>query len=87
MEDNVDIKRQQKVTFRMNGSRFTPPFLVCSRPTTAAGLLGTDFLSRLFAKLDFDRGKMSINDGIFGIRSKYRNEAKRDGASERTAPS
>jgi hypothetical protein len=46
----------------MNGRRFTHPFLVCSLPTTAAGLLGTDFLSRLGAKLDFDRGKMSIID-------------------------
>ena len=46
----------------MNESRFTHPFLVCSLTTTAAGLLGTDYLSRLGAKLDFDRGKMSIND-------------------------
>ena len=46
----------------MNGKRFRNPFLVCSLPTTAAGVLGTDFLSRLVAKLDLDRGKMSIND-------------------------
>jgi len=46
----------------MNGSRFTHPFLVCSLPTTAADLLGTDFLSILGAKFDFDRGKMSTND-------------------------
>jgi len=60
--DTLDIKGQQTVTFRMNGRRFTHPFLVCSLPTTAAGLLGTDFLSRLGAKLDFDRSKMSISD-------------------------
>ena len=61
-EDTLDIKGQQTVSFRMNGRRFTHPFLVCSLPTTAAGILGTDFLSRLGAKLDFERGKMSIND-------------------------
>jgi hypothetical protein len=60
--DNLDIKGQQTVAFRMNGRRFTHPFLVCSQPTIAAGLLGTDFLSRFGAKLDFDRGKMSIID-------------------------
>jgi len=31
-------------------------------PTTADGLLGTDFLSQIGAKLDFDRGKIAIND-------------------------
>ena len=60
--DTLDIKSLQTGTFRMNGSSFTHPFLVCSLPTTAAGLLFTDFLSILCAKLYFDCGKMSIND-------------------------
>ena len=47
--DILDIKGQQTVTFRMNGRRFTHPFLVSSLPNTAAGLLGTNFLSRLGA--------------------------------------
>ena len=59
--DTLDIKGQQTVTFLMNGSSFTHAFLVCSLPATAGGLLCTDFLSRLGAKLDFERSKMSIS--------------------------
>jgi len=37
-------------------------FLVCSVPTEAAVLLGTDFLEKLSAVIDFEKGKMSLGD-------------------------
>jgi hypothetical protein len=59
--DTLDIRGQQTVTFRLNGGRFTHPFLVCTLPTKAAGLLGTDFLNPVGAKIDFAGGKLSID--------------------------
>jgi len=60
--DVLDIRGRQSVTFLLNGSEFTHSFLVCSLPTKAAGLLGTDFMDRLGAKIDFERGKMLFTD-------------------------
>jgi len=57
--DVLDIRGQQSVTFLLNGSEFTHS-LVCSLPAKAAGLLGTDFMDRLGAKIDFECGKMSF---------------------------
>jgi len=51
--DVLDIRRQQSVTFLLNGSEITHSSLVCSLPTKAAGLLGTDFMDRLGTKIDF----------------------------------
>jgi len=58
--DFLDIREQQSVTFLMKGIEFTHSFLVCSLPTMATGLLGTDFMERLNAKIDFKCGKMSF---------------------------
>ena len=58
--DVLDIRGQQSVTFLLNGIEFTHSFLVCSLPTKAAGLLGTDFMDRLGAKIDFECGKLSF---------------------------
>jgi hypothetical protein len=59
--DNLDIRGQQTVPFRLNGGRFTQPFLVRTLPTKAAGLLGTDFLNQVGAKIDFAAGKLSVD--------------------------
>ena len=49
----LDIKGIQSVTFTLNGREFTHAFLVCGLPTDAAGLLGTDFLEKAGAVMDF----------------------------------
>jgi hypothetical protein len=43
---------------------FTHHFLVCSLPTKAAGLLVTDLLDRLGAKIDFESREMSVSDRL-----------------------
>ena len=44
--DLLDIKGLQSASFSLNGRDYTHAFLVCSLPTEAAGLLGTDFLKK-----------------------------------------
>ena len=44
--DLLDIKGLQSVSFLLNGREYTHAFLVCSLPTEAAGLLGTDILEK-----------------------------------------
>ena len=58
--DVLDIRAQQSVTFRLNGREFTHSFLICPLPTKAAGLLGTDYLERLGAIVDFACGELSL---------------------------
>jgi hypothetical protein len=55
----LDIKGLQSVTFTLKGREFTHAFLVCALPTNAAVLLGTDFLEKAGAVIDFECGKMS----------------------------
>ena len=56
--DVLDIRRQESVTFRLNGREFTHS--LCPLPTKAAGLLGTDYLDRLGAIVDFECGELSL---------------------------
>ena len=58
----LDVKGLQKVTFLQNRREYTHTFLVCSLPTEAAGPLGTDFLEKLGAVIDFRSRKMSLAD-------------------------
>jgi len=44
--------------------KFDHTFLVCPLPTEAAGLLGTHFLERRSAHINFEEGKMSFNDTV-----------------------
>ena len=57
----LDIKGQQ-IVFVVDRREFNHTFLVCSLPTDAAGLLGTDFLNGAGALIDFGCGKMSLTD-------------------------
>jgi len=41
---------------------YTRTFLICSLPTDAAGLLGTDFLEKTGAVIDLKCGQMSLTD-------------------------
>jgi hypothetical protein len=45
--DVLEIREQHSVTLMLNGSEFTLFFLVCTLPTKAAGLLGTDFFGSI----------------------------------------
>ena len=56
----LNIKGQQSVSFKLNGCEFKHTFLVCSLPTDAAGLVGTDFMASLGAVIDFERGKLLL---------------------------
>jgi len=56
----LDIRRQQTVNVVLNGKEFTHSFLICSLPTAAAGLIGTDFMNRLCTVIDFECGKMTL---------------------------
>jgi len=58
----LTIKGQQTVSFAVDGREFSHTFLVCSFPTDAAGLFGTDFLNEAGASVDFGCGKMSLAD-------------------------
>ena len=46
----------------VDGREFSHTFLVCSLPTDAAGLLGTEFLNEAGVSIDFGCGKMSFAD-------------------------
>ena len=55
------IKGQQTVSFMVDGRRFNRTYMVCSLPSDAAGLLGTDsFLNKAGVSIDFGCGKMSL---------------------------
>ena len=58
--ETLQVKGQQHVSFVLGESRLDHTFLVCSLPTDAAGLLGTDFLERTGASINFECGKMAL---------------------------
>ena len=58
----LDIKGQQTVSFVVDGREISHKFLVCSLPTDAAGLLGTDFFKGAGALIDLGCGKMLLTD-------------------------
>jgi len=60
----LDVKDLQKVIFLLNRREYTHTFLVCSLPTEAAGLLGTDFLEKFGAVIDFEKWKISLVDMV-----------------------
>jgi hypothetical protein len=49
----LDIRGQKTVTFWIGTREFEHEFLVCSLPTEAAGLIGTDFMNDVGVKIDF----------------------------------
>ena len=60
--ETLDVKGQQTVSLRLGRRKFDHTFLVCPLPTEAAGLLGTDFLEGRGAHINFENGKVSLND-------------------------
>ena len=59
--EDLDIKGLQSVTFTLNEREFTHAFLLCSLPTDAADLLGSDFLEKAGAVINLECGKKSLN--------------------------
>ena len=57
---NLDVKGQKSFSFMLRGRKFHLSFLVCSLPTEAAGLLGTDILTETGAEINLEHGKMSL---------------------------
>ena len=57
----LDVKGRQYVPLEIGGHKFYHPFLVCSLPTEAAGLLGTDFLIEHGAAMNLHCNKMSLD--------------------------
>ena len=58
--ESLDIKGRQLVSFTLGGRKFYRMFLVRPLPTEAAGLLGTDFLEKTGAKMNFECGRMAL---------------------------
>jgi hypothetical protein len=54
-----DIKRQQFISFTLEGREYRHPFLVCPFPTDVGGLLGIDFIEKTGAEINFECFKMS----------------------------
>jgi hypothetical protein len=75
--ETLDVKGRQTVSLGLGGRKFDHTFLVCSLPTEAAGLLGTDFLEGGSTHINFEDGKMSFNDTVKD------NPARGDKLSER----
>jgi len=60
--ESLDVKDQQLVSFTLGERKFDHMFLVCPLPTEAAGLIGTDFLEKTGAKINFECGRFALAD-------------------------
>jgi hypothetical protein len=58
----LDVKERQSLSFMLGGQEFHHSFLVCSLPTEAAGILGTDFLTQSGAVIDLECNKMTSGE-------------------------
>jgi hypothetical protein len=65
----LDVKGSQYVSLEIGGHKFHHPFLVCSLPTEAAGLLGTDSLLERLAAMNLHCNKMSLDDVSLSARA------------------
>jgi hypothetical protein len=58
--ESLDIKGHQSVSFRWNGCEMNHSFLVCSLRTDAARLVGTDFMEKTGATINFECSKVTL---------------------------
>ena len=58
--ESLEVKGRQLVSFTLGGRKFDHKFLVCTLPTEAAGLIGTDFLERTGAEIKIECGRMAL---------------------------
>jgi hypothetical protein len=59
--DALRVQGEQEIEFRVNGSTFRHKFKVCSLPTEAHGILGTDYLANVNARLDLGNRILRLN--------------------------
>lgn len=58
--DVLEVKGTQVVTFHINNVKYEHGFLVCSLPTTAAGIVGMDFLLKCEAEINFGKAEIKF---------------------------
>ena len=58
--EELRVQGEQRVIFTINGETYTHDFCVCSVATEADAILGTDFLLKMDARLDFENGKFCL---------------------------
>ena len=58
----LDVMGRQSLSFVLGGQEFHHSFLVCSLPTEAAGILGTDFLVKSGALIDLECKKITFGE-------------------------
>jgi hypothetical protein len=60
--ENIEVKCRQSVSSTIGDSRFRHNVLICPLSTEASGTLGTDFLRKIEARIDFNREMFSWRD-------------------------
>ena len=58
--NKLHVEGEQRVSFNLNGETYTHDFCVSYMATGADALLGTDFLRKMDAHLDFGKEKLSL---------------------------
>ena len=82
--EELRVQGKQVVILTINGETYTHEFCVCELATEADAIIGTDFLRKMDAILDFDRGKLLLKkagkpdrDPLRGRRHESRGTAAR----------
>jgi hypothetical protein len=75
--DALDVKGEQRVAFWINNVKYEHQFLV-SIPTTAAGILGMDFLLEYGVEINFGKAELKLQDF-----SKFRHGSRKRGRRAR----
>jgi predicted aspartyl protease len=57
----LHVKGEQLVIVTVNGETYIHAFCVCELATEADSIIGTDFLRKMDATLDFESGKLRLN--------------------------
>ena len=58
--DELRVNGEQRVTFTIKGETYTHDFCVFNVATEADAILGSDFLLKMDARLDFENGKFCL---------------------------
>ena len=58
--EELRVQGEQRVIFTINGETYAHDFCVCKVATEADAILGTDFLLKMDARLDFANGKFCL---------------------------
>jgi len=58
--EELRVQGEQRVIFTIHGDTYTHDFCVCMVATEADAILGTDFLLKMDARLDFENGKFCL---------------------------